>query len=122
MEHARSLESFVCFPRYKTVFSVKITFPICFGFIRSYSKLLFHFLFDFEIFVFSKKKGRWRDHFGHGVTNFGHGVTNWSRQRPTTGSELETLRKLNHVVKIVFKDREDEIENDRIQLALRRGP
>jgi hypothetical protein len=57
VEHARSLESFVCFPRYKTVFSVKITFPICFGFIRSYSKLLFHFLIDFEIFVFSKKRG-----------------------------------------------------------------
>jgi hypothetical protein len=29
-------------------------------------------MFDFEIFVFSKKKGRFRDHFGHGVTNFGH--------------------------------------------------
>jgi hypothetical protein len=63
---------------------VKTTFPICFGLIRSYSKLLFHFLFVFEIFVFSKKKGRSRDHFGHGVTKIGHGVTNWSRQRPTT--------------------------------------
>ena len=65
---------------------MKITFSICFVLIRSYLKLVFHFLFNFEIFGFSKKKGRSRDHFGHGVTNFGHGVTNWSRQRPTTAS------------------------------------
>jgi hypothetical protein len=39
------------------LFLVKITFPITYGLIRSYSKLIFHFLFDFEIFVLSKKRG-----------------------------------------------------------------